>query len=70
MVDIHSMIGLKKFKISAKNVSAVPELVRYFQKLRLKNPLVVSPDLGGTDRAKEFAKLFKSDYIALKKTKR
>ena len=67
VVDIHSIIGLKKFKISAKNISAVPELVRYFQKLRLKNPLVVSPDLGGIDRAKEFAKLFKSDYIALKK---
>lgn len=67
VVDIHSIIGLKKFKISAKNISAVPELVRYFQKLRLKNPLVVSPDLGGTNRAKEFAKLFKSDYIALKK---
>ena len=67
VVDIHSIIGHKKFKISAKNISAVPELVRYFQKLRLKNPLVVSPDLGGTNRAKEFAKLFKSDYIALKK---
>ncbi|MFB5597934.1 MAG: ribose-phosphate diphosphokinase, partial [Nitrosopumilaceae archaeon] len=27
IVDIHSLIGLKYFKISAKNVSAVPELV-------------------------------------------
>ena len=67
IVDIHSIIGLKKFKISTKNISAVPELVKYFKKLRLKEPLVVSPDLGGIARAKEFAKLFKSDYIALKK---
>ncbi len=67
VVDIHSMIGLKKFKISAKNISAVPELVRYFKKLNLKNPLVVSPDLGGMNRAKEFARLFKADYIGLKK---
>lgn len=67
IVDIHSIIGLKKFKISAKNISAVPELVKYFKKLRLKKPLIVSPDLGGTTRAKEFAKLFKSDYISLKK---
>ena len=67
VVDIHSIIGLKKFKISAKNISAIPELVKYFKKLRLRNPLVVSPDLGGINRAKEFAKLFKSDYIALKK---
>ena len=67
IVDIHSIIGLKKFRISTKNISAVPELVKYFKKLRLKEPLVISPDLGGTARAKEFAKLFKSDYISLKK---
>jgi len=67
VVDIHSMIALKKFKISTKNISAIPELVKYFKRLRLRNPLVVSPDLGGTNRAKEFARLFKSDYISLKK---
>jgi len=67
VVDIHSKIALKQFKISAKNVSAVPELVKYFKKLKLKEPLVVSPDLGGTNRAKEFAKLFKTSFIALKK---
>ena len=67
VVDIHSKIALKKFKISAKNVTAVPELVRYCKKLRLKNPIVVSPDTGGKERAKEFAGLLKSDYIALKK---
>jgi len=47
---------LNQFKISSKNVSAVPNLVNYFKKLRLKEPLVVSPDLGGASRAKEFAK--------------
>lgn len=67
VVDIHSMIGLKYFKIPAKNVSAVPELVKFFKKLKLKNPLVVSPDLGGKNRAKEFARLLNSDYIFLKK---
>ncbi len=67
VVDIHSLIGLKHFKISAKNVSAVPELVKYFKKLKLKEPLVVSPDLGGKKRAKEFANLLGSNYIALKK---
>lgn len=67
VVDIHSLIGLKHFKISAKNISAVPELVKFFKKLKLKNPLVVSPDLGGKKRTKEFAKLLNSNYIALKK---
>ena len=66
-VDIHSMIGFKHFSIKTKNVSAIPELVRYFKKLSLKNPLVVSPDQGGKDRAQEFAKELGSEYIALEK---
>ena len=66
-VDIHSMIGLKHFTIKSKNVTAIPDLVKYFKKLSLKNPLVVSPDQGGKDRAKEFAKEFGIEYIALDK---
>lgn len=66
-VDIHSMIGFKHFTIKTKNVSAIPDLVKYFKKLSLKNPLVVSPDQGGKERAKEFAKEFDSEYIALEK---
>lgn len=67
VVDIHSILGLKHFSIKAKNVSAIPDLVKYFKKLSLKNPLVVSPDQGGKERAKEFAKNFDSEYIALEK---
>jgi len=67
VVDIHSMIGLKHFKIKSQNISAIPDLVKYFKKMRLKNPLVVSPDQGGKQRAREFASKLKSDYIALTK---
>jgi ribose-phosphate pyrophosphokinase len=67
VVDIHSKMALNHFKITARNVSAVPELVKYFKKLNLKNPLVVSPDLGGITRARDFAKLFGVKFIALKK---
>lgn len=66
-VDIHSMIGFKHFTIKTKNVSAIPELVQYIKKLSLKNPLVVSPDQGGKERAREFAKELGSEYIALEK---
>ena len=66
-VDIHSKLGLKHFSIKAKNVSAIPDLVKYFKKMSLKNPLVVSPDQGGKERAREFAKEFNSEYIALEK---
>ncbi len=67
VVDIHSLMGLKYFDIKTKNVSAIPDLANYFSKLNLKNPLVVSPDQGGKDRAKEFAKFLKTKYISLTK---
>jgi ribose-phosphate pyrophosphokinase len=69
VVDIHSKMGLKYFKIKSENVTAIPDLVRYFKKINLKNPLVVSPDQGGKERAKEFAKEFGSEFIALSKTR-
>ncbi len=55
-VDIHSKI-----------VSAMDVLVKHFKKLKMKEPLVVSPDMGGQERAKKFANLLKTDFIALKK---
>ncbi len=67
VVDIHSKIALKHFRIVAKNVTAVPELAQYFKKLKLRKPLVVSPDLGGKSRAKQFAKLLNTKFIALQK---
>lgn len=67
VVDIHSLLGLKYFKIKTKNVSAIPDLAKYISKLKLKNPLVVSPDKGGKDRAKEFAKILNIEYIFLDK---
>ena len=67
VVDIHSKLALKQLGISAENVSAVSNLANYTKKLRLKDPLVVSPDQGGKERASEFASALKTDFIALKK---
>ena len=67
VVDIHSMMGLKYFKIKSRNITAIPDLAEYFSKLKLKNPLVVSPDKGGKNRAKEFAKFLKTEHISLEK---
>lgn len=67
VVDIHSNTALNHFNIPTENVSAVPELANYFKKLNLKNPLVVSPDMGGSSRSKKFASLLKTDFIVLKK---
>ena len=67
VIDIHSVIGLKHFKIKSKNISAIPDLVKYFKKINLRNPLVISPDQGGKKRAMEFSKEFGTDYVALMK---
>jgi len=66
-VDIHSKLALKELKIPSENVSAMEGLVKYFQKMKMRDVLVVSPDLGGEERAKAFASLLKTDFIALKK---
>lgn len=67
VVDIHSMIGLKHFTVKTENITAIPELVKYFKKLKLKNPLIISPDQGGKNRAIDFANKFGSDHVALEK---
>jgi ribose-phosphate pyrophosphokinase len=45
----------------------VPALANHFKKMRLKNPLVVSPDAGGATRAKDFARIYGTEVIALQK---
>ncbi len=67
VIDIHSKAALKQFKSAGRNISAIPDLARYLKKQRLNNPLIVSPDLGGAERAREFAELFNSGFVALEK---
>ena len=67
VTDIHSKIALDHFTIPTKNVSAIPLLVNHIKKMKLKNPIVISPDQGGKNRALEFAKSLNVDCIALEK---
>ena len=67
-VDIHSENALSFFS-KITNVSSMPLLAAYATKLNLKNVLVVSPDIGGISRAKEFARLMDTDMTYLKKTR-
>lgn len=67
VVDIHSKEELDFFKIPLKNLSAVPLLANYFKMIKLRHPLVVSPDLFWKNKAKEFAKILNCKSIALNK---
>lgn len=67
-VDIHSQLAMSHFG-SIDNVSSIPLLADYAAKMKLRGPVVVSPDAGGAGRAREFAKRMKTEAIALKKSR-
>jgi ribose-phosphate pyrophosphokinase len=67
-VDIHSELAMSYFA-SIQNVSSIPLLANYASKMRLHDPIAVSPDAGGTNRAKEFARHLDIDVLVLKKSR-
>ena len=68
-VDVHSQLAMSYFA-SIENVSSIPLLADYASnKMELSDPIAVSPDAGGIDRAKEFAKRLNIDVLVLKKSR-
>ena len=71
-VDIHSKLCLEYFNIPKYNISAIPILADYIKNSisidKIKNDIiVVSPDLGGSDRVTDFSKLLGTENIVLDK---
>ncbi len=54
-VDLHSPIIQGFFNIPVVNVTTTELLAKEFKKLKIKDLVVVSPDIGGTKRARNFA---------------
>lgn len=67
-VDIHSELAMSYFP-SIQNVSSVPLLAEYAFNMKLHDPIAVSPDAGGSNRAKEFARHLDIDVVVLKKSR-
>jgi ribose-phosphate pyrophosphokinase len=67
-VDIHSQLAMSYFQ-SIQNVSSIRLLADYAANMKLRDPIAVSPDAGGTNRAKEFARHLNIDFISLKKSR-
>ena len=67
-VDIHSQLAMSYFQ-SIQNVSSIRLLADYAANLKLADPIAVSPDAGGANRAKEFARHLNIDFISLKKSR-
>ena len=71
-MDIHSKLCLKYFNIPKYNISAIPILADYIKNTitmdEIKNEvIVISPDLGGSDRVADFSKLLGIKNIVLNK---
>src|SRR2546425_9397260 len=55
-LDLHASQIQGYFNIPVDHLYATPVTVDYFRRLKLKNLVVVSPDPGGVERARAFAK--------------
>lgn len=69
-VDMHSAEGLSMFSFPTYSVSAIPSLVDYTREhFDLHDPVVISPDFGGSKRTEAFAKLYGANFLQLAKTR-
>src|SRR5688572_10948303 len=66
-VDLHAPQIQGFFNIPADHLFAAPVLVEYFQRLSLPNLTVVSPDAGGVERARAFAKRLNAELAMVNK---
>jgi ribose-phosphate pyrophosphokinase len=66
-MDLHSPQIQGFFSIPVDHLFSAPVLVDYFQKLALPKLTVVSPDAGGVERARAFAKNLKAELAMINK---
>ncbi len=66
-MDLHARQIQGFFDIPVDHLYARPVLLKYFRDLKLDNPIVVSPDAGGVERARAFAKLLSADLAIVDK---
>ncbi len=66
-VNIHSIKALSYFNLNIYNISSIKSLATYAKtKFDLVNPIVVSPDVGGILRAKEFSEIIQFKFLCTK----
>lgn len=66
-VDIHAEQIQGFFNIPLDNVYGTPIMLDYIHAMRIDNPIVVSPDVGGVVRARAIAKALKTDMAIIDK---
>ncbi|MGE4384541.1 MAG: ribose-phosphate pyrophosphokinase [Endomicrobiaceae bacterium] len=66
-MDLHAGQIQGFFDIPVDHLYGTPVLLKYFEELKLNNPIVVSPDAGGVERARAFAKHLNADLAIVDK---
>ncbi len=66
-MDLHAGQIQGFFNIPVDHLFAAPVLIEYLQKLKLSDLTVVSPDAGGVERARAFAKRLDADLAVVDK---
>jgi ribose-phosphate pyrophosphokinase len=68
-IDSHSPSGLN-YSFATVGLTAIPSLATYVKKnTTINNPIVISPDEGGIERAKKFAGIINAKMLSLVKTR-
>lgn len=68
-LELHSDQIQGFFSIPADALAARPIFTEYFDKKKMKNPVVVAPDVGGAKRAKKFADMMGAELAILHKSR-
>jgi ribose-phosphate pyrophosphokinase len=66
-VDIHSEIALNYFGVPLASLTATEKLGDYLKKMKLREPVIVAPDLFWLNPARSLANLLGTQYAALNK---
>jgi ribose-phosphate pyrophosphokinase len=66
-MDLHAGQIQGFFDIPVDHLYAMPVLLNYFKAKKLNNIAIVSPDAGGVERARYFAKHFNADLVIVDK---
>jgi len=69
-IDLHAGQIQGFFDIPLDHLLAVDVIVEYFSKLKIKNLVVVSPDVGGIKMARAYSKRFKASLAIVDKRRR
>jgi ribose-phosphate pyrophosphokinase len=66
-LDLHASQIQGYFNIPVDHLYATPVTVKYFKSLKLKDVVVISPDPGGVERARAFAKKLRAPLAIIDK---